>query len=117
MADNKDVSSIHSEGDSDLTISGIWLTTIAWLGGTLALVPIFFASELHLQLGLAIFTEQGMAFALGLALAIVFIKSPIKLGSTKTTVPFFDSILALLGLGAGLYGRARQRRQLCAATL
>lgn len=103
MADNKEISSVHSEGDTDLTISGIWHTVIAWLGGILALIPIVFASQLPVELGLAIFTEQGMALALGLALAIVFIKSPIKNGAPRITVPHYDGFLALLGLGAGLW--------------
>jgi len=103
MADEKKVSSVHSEGDTDLTVSGIWRTVIAWLGGTLALIPIFFASQLPIELGWAIFTEQGMALALGLALAIVFIKSPIKGNGTKSSVPIYDGVLAILGLGAGLW--------------
>lgn len=103
MADNKEISSVHSEGDTDLTVSGLWRTVIAWLGGTLALIPIFFASQLPIELGWAIFTEQGMAFALGLALAIIFIKSPFRNGAPRVTVPIYDGFLALLGLGAGLW--------------
>ncbi len=101
MAEEKAVSAVHSEGDTNLTVSGSWRTVIAWLGGTLALIPIFFASQLHLELGWQIFTEQGMALALGLSLAIVFIKSPFKMGATKTVVPFYDGVLAILGLAVG----------------
>ena len=108
MADDNKVSSVnissaHNEGDTDLTVSGVWRTVIAWLGGTLALIPIFFASQLPIEFGWSIFTEQGMAFALGLALAIIFIKSPFKNGAPRTTVPLYDGFLALLGLGAGLW--------------
>jgi TRAP transporter 4TM/12TM fusion protein len=101
MAEEKGISAAHSEGDTDLTISGVWRTVIAWLGATLALIPIFFASQIHLEFGWAIFTEQGMALALGLALAIVFIKSPFSMGTTKTTVPWYDALLAIIGLSAG----------------
>lgn len=101
-AENK-VSAAHSEGDVDVTLSGLWSVVIAWLGGTLALIPIFFATEIHLTMGWEIFTEQGMAAALGLGLAIVFIKSPFKREGVKTTVPVYDAVLALLGLLAGIY--------------
>ncbi|MBT5048482.1 MAG: TRAP transporter fused permease subunit [Rhodospirillaceae bacterium] len=104
MATNPaDISAAHSEGDSQLTLTGPWIHIVSWLGGFLALIPIFFASEIHLTLGLQIFTEQGMALALGLGLAIVFIKSPFNPKTKKTTVPFYDAFLALLGLAAGAY--------------
>lgn len=101
--EQKDIAAAHSEGDTAIALTGIWKHVIAWLGGCLALIPIFFASEIHLTLGWEIFTEQGMALALGLGLAIVFIKSPFKPSTQKTTVPFYDAVLAVLGLAAGAY--------------
>jgi TRAP transporter 4TM/12TM fusion protein len=106
-SENKDIAGVHSEGDVDLTLSGVWSKVIAGFGASLALIPILFASEIHLMMGWEIFTEQGMALALGLALAIVFIKSPLKQGVTKTSVPFYDIIFAALGLGAAAYLAAR----------
>jgi TRAP transporter 4TM/12TM fusion protein len=101
--EQKDIAAVHSEGDTNFALTGLWRHVVAWLGGCLALIPIFFASEIHLTLGWEIFTEQGMALALGLGLAIVYIKSPLKPSMTKTTVPFYDAFLALLGLAAGAY--------------
>ncbi|MEE8332384.1 MAG: TRAP transporter fused permease subunit [Alphaproteobacteria bacterium] len=101
--EEKNIAAAHSEGDTNLTLTGFWSIAIQWLGGFLALIPIFFASEIHLEMGWEIFTEQGMALALGLGLAIVFIKSPFKNGATKTSVPFYDVICAALGLAAGAY--------------
>jgi TRAP transporter 4TM/12TM fusion protein len=99
----KEIAAAHSEGDTDLKITGIGATVIVWLGGALALIPIFFASELHLVFGWEIFTEQGMSLALGLGLAIVFIKSPLKIGAAKTSVPFYDWIMAFLSLATGAW--------------
>jgi len=101
--DQKEISAVHSEGDTAIVLTGPWNTIIAWLGGTLALIPIFFASEIHLTLGLEIFTEQGMALALGFGLAIVYIKSPLNPQTKKTTVPIYDAICAILGLAGGAY--------------
>ena len=101
--ETKDVSAAFSEGDTDLVLTGIGKTTIQWLGGFLACIPIFFASEIHLIMGWQVFTEQGMALALGIALAIVFIKSPIRMGATRVSVPIYDALLAALGLAAGAY--------------
>jgi TRAP transporter 4TM/12TM fusion protein len=103
MSEEPKISAIQAEGDTKLSLESPWSTIIAWLGGFLALIPIFFASEIHLSLGLQIFTEQGMALALGLGIAIVFIKSPLKPDQTKVTVPFYDAICAIIGLSAGIY--------------
>ena len=101
--EKKEISAAQSEGDTALTLTAPWSTIIAWLGGTLAMIPIFFASEIHLTLGLEIFTEQGMAIALGLGLAIVFVKSPFNSQTKKTTVPLYDVFFAIMGLAGGAY--------------
>jgi TRAP transporter 4TM/12TM fusion protein len=103
MSKEPNISAIKAEGDTKLSLEQPWSTIVAWLGGCLALIPILFASEIHLSLGLQIFTEQGMALALGLGVAIVFIKSPLKPDQTKVTVPFYDAICASIGLCAGIY--------------
>ena len=97
------VSAVRSEGDADLSLNRRWSGVVACLGSFLALIPVFFASQIHLELGWQVFTEQGMALALGLALAIVFLKSPFRTGTVKTSVPVWDVGLAVLGLGAGIY--------------
>ena len=105
MADTEraPVDSVHSEGDADLELVPFWARVVACLGGCLALIPIFYASQIHLEMGWQIFTEQGMALALGLALGIIFIKSPLRPGVVKRTVPPWDIALAVIGLGAGAY--------------
>ena len=103
MAENNNAPSVHSEGDAPVVLVGAWQTVVAWLGGLLALVPIFFASEIHLEMGWEIFTEQGLAAALGLGLAIVYIKSPFRRAVAKNTVPAYDIVFAVAGLAAGLY--------------
>ena len=102
-AEKPALSAARSEGDSDLALRRPWAGVVAGLGGLLALIPIFYASQIHLELGWQIFTEQGMALALGLALAIIFIKSPVRAGAVKRTVPVLDAGLAAVGLAAGVY--------------
>ena len=97
------ISAVHSEGDTSLTLYPPWPIVIYCLGGLLALIPIFFASQIYLELGWQIFTEQGMALALGLSLAIVFLKSPFRQGAVKRSVPIYDLGLAILGLAGGIY--------------
>ena len=50
------ISAAHSEGDTSLTLYPPWPIVIYCLGGLLALIPIFFASQIHLELGWQIFT-------------------------------------------------------------
>ncbi len=97
------VSAVHSEGDTDIRLGRFWSSVIAVLGVLLALIPIFFASQIYLEFGWEIFTEQGMALALGLALATIFIKSPFRSRTVKIDVPVADIVLAVLGLACGIY--------------
>ena len=49
------------------------------------------------------FDEQAMATCLGLTLAVIFIRYPFDGGNRRMSLPWYDVVLALLGLGTALY--------------
>lgn len=59
--------------------------------------------DLYRAVGLVLFPEQFLAGMYGVGLALVFIHYPLIRGSERSSVPFYDIIAAILGLGAGAY--------------
>src|ERR1051326_3189575 len=55
------------------------------------------------QLGLVLFPEQFLAGIYGVCLALLFISFPVKRGTQRTDIPWFDWALAAVGLVVGLY--------------
>ena len=79
------------------------LITIA-IGCVITAIPLAWAIDFTLILGFEFFREQALAVVLGLAFAIIFLKHPASGGSSRTgPVPWYDMVLAVLGLGASLY--------------
>ncbi len=76
------------------------------LSQALAIVGLVWASGLLLDIGVPVQTEQVLAAALSFSLALVFLSlSPS--GRPQRSVAWFDTLLAVLGLAAGLYLSAR----------
>ena len=73
------------------------------LGALLTLIALTWAIEFWLRLGFQWFDEQAMAACFGLTLCIVYIRFPLIPGRDRLTVPWYDAILAVLGMGASLY--------------
>lgn len=73
------------------------------LGSLITLIVLAWAIELPLRLGAQWFDEQAMATCLGLTLAIIFIRYPFNGGRERMNLPWYDALLALLGLGTCLY--------------
>jgi TRAP transporter 4TM/12TM fusion protein len=73
------------------------------LGSLITLIVLTWAVEFWLKIGFQWFDEQAMATCLGLTLAIIFIRYPFSGGRDRASLPWYDAILAVLGLGAGLY--------------
>jgi len=72
----------------------------------LALIPIFgvlYILGVHQMIGLTFYAQQYIGLFLGLVLSATFMSVPPTKHSSKTKVPWFDWILAVLGLSAGLY--------------
>lgn len=83
---------------------GSFLKTL--LSTNLALIPIvgiLYILGIHQKLGLSIYTEQYIGIFLGLVLCAVYLSVPATKRASKTKIPWYDWILAALGLNAGLY--------------
>ncbi|APZ50542.1 TRAP transporter permease [Salipiger abyssi] len=71
------------------------------LAGLLTVLTVFQAADLPSRLGYSYYTEQFLALVLGLSLALVFLTKPAR-KQDRSGAPL-DWLLALAGLGLGLY--------------
>ncbi|MGB0629158.1 MAG: TRAP transporter permease [Alphaproteobacteria bacterium] len=72
-------------------------------GSIITLIVLAWAIELPLRVGFQWFDEQAMATCLGFTLAVIFIRYPLDGGNKRMSLPWYDVVLALLGLGTCLY--------------
>lgn len=75
----------------------------SWLGFGIVAIVVAYAAEVRELLELDILNESGIATALGIALAIVFLKYPVKSGQSRDRVPIYDILLAILALVVGCW--------------
>ena len=73
------------------------------LGALITLIVLTWAIELWLKIGFQWFDEQAMAACLGLTLAIIFVRYPFNGGRDRPSLPWYDAILAVVGLGTCVY--------------
>src|SRR5258706_12514164 len=73
------------------------------LAATLTLGSLAYSVGLTRQLGLVLFPEQFLAAIYGVCLALLFISFPLRRGTQRTDIPWFDWALAAAGLAIGLY--------------
>lgn len=73
------------------------------LGALITLIVLTWAVELWLKIGFQWYDEQAMATCLGLTLAIIFIRFPFSGGRDRPSLPWYDAILAVLGLVTCLF--------------
>src|SRR5262245_61181079 len=76
------------------------------LAAALPVAAIAWTADLHRQLGLALYTEQYLAFMLGLGPALVFVHVPAG-RPLRSALPWVGAIAAGRGLAACLYGSVR----------
>ncbi|MGB7947903.1 MAG: TRAP transporter fused permease subunit, partial [Candidatus Binatia bacterium] len=80
---------------------------LAWAAnGALVAIPVvgvFFLLDVPQKIGWLAFNEQYMGLFLALALFATFLLIPTRPGTTHDSVPWYDLIAAVAGLGAGLY--------------
>lgn len=72
------------------------------LGTTLALCSLAWAGDVPRLLGFVLYTEQYLAFILGLALCLVYLRQPFR-GKARMRVPWYDAAAAAMGLFIGVY--------------
>ena len=73
------------------------------LGAFITIIALSWAIEIPLKLGFQWLDEQAMVICYGLVLGIVFIRFPVGGGKDRPSIPWYDAILALLGIGACSY--------------
>lgn len=73
------------------------------LGALITLIVLTWAIEFWLKVGFQWFDEQAMAACLGLTLAIIFIRYPFGGGRDRPSLPWYDMILAAVGLVTSIY--------------
>jgi TRAP transporter 4TM/12TM fusion protein len=78
-------------------LTGKWALVVAFLGVSLALFHLYTAAWLPFP------PQLQRAPHLAIALGMIFLLYPAKPGNVKGQVPWYDVVLALLGLGAGFY--------------
>jgi TRAP transporter 4TM/12TM fusion protein len=79
-----------------------WLISVS--ATLLTLASLGWALQFYRQaLGLLLQTEQFLAVMLGLALALVFLSQPARSDTPRDHVPWYDWILAGIGLCLGIY--------------
>ena len=73
------------------------------LSAAITIVAAVFASNLHLKLGLYLFSEQALAFILASSLAVIFLTIPARGTRQRRRVPWYDWVFAVLGFAGGAY--------------
>src|SRR5262245_51248342 len=73
------------------------------LAATLTLGSLAYSIGLTRSVGLVVFPEQFLAAAYGVCLALLFVSFPVRRGSPREDLPWYDWLLAIAGLAAGLY--------------
>ena len=69
----------------------------------LTLASFAFALQFYRTIGLRIYNEQFLAGMVALALALVFMTQPLRLGVPRPRIPWYDWALAALSLAIGIH--------------
>lgn len=104
MADNTSETLINTE---EMLVereeSSFVRRTTQGLGALISIIAITWAIDFWLNLGFAWYDEQAMISCLALTLAVIFIRFGARPSGTRTSVPWYDFVLALLGIAGGAY--------------
>ena len=73
------------------------------LGVLLCLIALSLSMELHLVVNDELYPQQGFAFILGLALAIIFLKVPANRETVRSRIPWYDAALTIISICATVY--------------
>ena len=73
-----------------------------WLSAALALIGVFWASGVAVDIGLALITEQVICGVLGLTFAIIYLNVSLS-RKVQTKLAWYDVVAAFLGFAVGWY--------------
>lgn len=102
-ADNGDPDRMPTDMGPGASSPWVITTLVPALGTVLTLIAVVLAAEIHLKLGIEMFTEQGLAAIFGLGLTVIYLNVPARRGAGRQNIPWYDVGLALLSFGLGAY--------------
>ena len=73
------------------------------MGALITLIAVTWSLDVWLEMGFQWFDEQAMVACLGLTLAIIFVRFPFSGGTERLSLPWYDVVLALIGLAGSVY--------------
>jgi len=73
------------------------------LGAIITLLAVTWSIDFWLELGFEWYDEQAMIGCLGLTLGIIFVRFAIGGGTKRLSLPWYDAILAVLGIATAAY--------------
>ncbi|MFN0302941.1 MAG: TRAP transporter permease [Burkholderiales bacterium] len=77
---------------AEITLAAlVTLSAVAWCVG------------LHTRLGFTLFPEQFYAFSYGIGIALLFVRFPAREGAERSHVPWYDVLMAIAAIAAGIY--------------
>lgn len=77
-----------------------WCWLSDGLAALLTLLAVGWALSFQRQIGLDLYPQQFFAAMLAITLALAFLTLPRRRGSARTSVPWYDALLALISFGA-----------------
>jgi TRAP transporter 4TM/12TM fusion protein len=84
-------------GTRTTRITQVVLATLVTVSG------LIWCLRIHQYMGYALFPEQFYALVYGLGIALLFVRYPAREGTERTSVPWYDWLLAAISLAAGFY--------------
>ncbi len=94
---------IDNEKKSSISLSGPLGVVQRVIMCLIPIIGVFFILNVHMYLGWYFYTEQYVGVIITLILAATFLSTPVSKHSQRKHLPWYDMILALLALPAGLY--------------
>lgn len=91
------------EQEADLPSGRLVRVLSIALGGVVTLLGLAWAADLYRTVGLQFRTEQFLAVVLGLSIALVFLVRPLRRGTARHRLPWYDAVLALAAFAAGVW--------------
>ncbi|MCC6008399.1 MAG: TRAP transporter fused permease subunit [Rhodobacteraceae bacterium] len=91
------------EQEADLPSGRLLRAISIALGAVVTLLGLAWAADLYRTMGVQFRTEQFLAVVLGLSTALVFLVRPLRRGTPRTRLPWYDALLALAAVAAGIW--------------
>lgn len=91
------------EGPVVQDVSPIVRALRAPLAALMTLASLAWAGDLYRAAGMVLYTEQFLAAMLGISLCLTYLHFPVRRGTKRSRLPWYDAALAFVGLATGGY--------------